>query len=105
MSKVKIFKTVDRIMLDSGTTVHMTLYRNRLVESKLHNTNIQLADHSTVNSEKIGVRSARRFAEVVENSVSLSETLLFPDMTTSLLSVPALVSKNIAVLFIPGKVL
>ena len=36
-------------------------------------------------------------------SVSLSNTLVATETKTSLLSVPTLVSKNIGVLFIPGK--
>ena len=35
--------------------------------------------------------------------MSLSSTLVAPDIETSLLSVPALVSKNIGVQFLPGK--
>lgn len=35
--------------------------------------------------------------------VSLSKTIVAPDIKSSLLSVPALVQKEIAVLFVPGK--
>lgn len=37
--------------------------------------------------------------------VTITETLVVLDIKTSLLSLPALVKKNIAVLFVPGKAL
>lgn len=93
----------DLMMLDSGTTAHMTPHGNRLVDARKHTTEIALADDSAVRSSEVGVRPVRWSADGTTCNVSLSETLYVPDMTTSLLSVPALVSKNIAVLFIPGK--
>lgn len=102
MAKVKNSK-VDRMMLDSGTSAHMTPLGNRLVDTRKSTSDISLADDSTVSSAEIGTRPVEWTADGVRTTVSLSKTMFVPALSTSLLSVPALVNKNIAVLFLPRK--
>lgn len=93
------------MLVDSGTTSHMTAYGSRVHSQRKCDTSIHLADDSTVSASKIGVRKVTWQGTLGSTTVSLSNTLVAPNIKTSLLSVPALVNKDIAVLFVPGKAL
>ena len=93
----------DVMMVDSGTTSHMTGMADRVSNKAACSVAITLADDSQVMETHVGVRKVNWQGLKEPMSVSLSNTLVAPDIKTSLLSVPALVSKNIGVLFLPGK--
>lgn len=92
----------DRIMIDSGTTTHITPFANRVVSKTPQNVLITLADESTVRSSHCGVRKVTFMTDNGPQKVSLSKTLVVPDAGMSLLSVPALTKKDIGVFFMPG---
>lgn len=92
----------DRIMLDSGTTTHITPYGDRVENKKVHEVSITLADESTVSSSHCGVRKVKFMADDGPHKISLSKTLVVPNAGMSLLSVPALTKKDIGVFFMPG---
>ena len=96
-------KSPDRMLLDSGTTSHMTARSDRVQNQVRYETPISLADDSKVNSRSKGVRTVHWKTENGNVKVSLSNTIVAPDIATSLLSVPALAKKNIAELFLPGR--
>lgn len=96
-------KLPDRMMLDSGTTAHMTNRTDRVEQRKRYETPITLADDSKVKSNSKGIRVVKWKTEHGNVKVSLSETLVAPDISTSLLSIPALAKKDIATLFLPGR--
>lgn len=82
------------MMLDSGASALMKPYGYRLIHSKRHTTEITFADDSIVSSETVGVRPVQWTADGVNRTMNLSKKLFVPDMTTSLLSVLALIIKN-----------
>ena len=99
-------KTVGRpdvMMVDSGTTSHMTAMADRVTDKSACHVAIKLADDSEVSAKQVGVRMVNWQGLNGPVSVSLSDTLVASDIKTSLLSVPALVKKDIGVLFLPGK--
>ena len=91
------------MLLDSGTTSHMTPYVHLVKNKEYCNVSISLADDSTISADAIGVRPVTWQGDNGPIEVTLSDTLVTPDAAVSLLSVPALVNKGIAVLFMPGK--
>lgn len=91
------------IMLDSGTTAHMTPYAGTVQNKCGCNVDIALGDDSIISAKMKGVRKVRWQGADGPVTVSLTDTLIAPDATLSLLSVPALTKKDIAVLFLPGK--
>ena len=93
----------DTMMVDSGTTSHMTAQADRVFNKTDCTTSIRLADDSTTTAHKVGVRKVNWRGETGPIEVTLSETLVARDIKTSLLSVQALVKHDIAVLFLPGK--
>ena len=90
-------------MVDSGTTSHMTSMSSRVSDKTDCTVAIRLADDSEVTATQVGVRKVTWQGLKGTTNVSLSETLVASDFKTSLLSVPALVKKDIGVLFLPGK--
>lgn len=92
----------DRMMIDSGTTAHMTARAERVSMKTACESSVQLADNSSMHSESMGTRTVQWITDSGRESVHLSNTLICPDVAISLLSVPALVNKNIAVMFLPG---
>ena len=96
-------RTVDRMMLDSGTTSHLTSYVDRVEQAKTANIPITLADDSKMTATARGIREVQWKTEEGDNRIRLSNTLVVPNLSMSLLSIPSLVNKNIAVLFLPGK--
>lgn len=91
------------MMLDSGTTSHMTPNKSTVKDLTDCSVQISLADASTVSAVTKGVRTVKWCTIDGPTTVNLSDTLILPEMSMSLLSVPALVNKNISVLFMPGK--
>ena len=66
---------------------------------------IKLADDSTISFNMEGKRKVSWMTSEGKREVNLSNTLVAPDISMSLLSIPALVDKNIAVFFMPKKAL
>lgn len=94
-------RVVDRIMIDSGTTSHITPLPESVQDKVPSNRPITLADESTMHSAFIGIRKIDLQTDDGPQRLSLSNTLVVPDAGLSLLSVPALVKKDIGVLFMP----
>lgn len=92
----------DIMMLDSGTTSHLTPFAGRVQSKKSSSLILILADDSKMKSTHTGTRKVSLCGDGEVRAVSLSNTLVVPDAGMSLMSVPALVKKNIAVLFRPG---
>lgn len=65
---------------------------------------LTLTDASRVDGEIRVIISVNWCIEIGENCVQLSETIFAPNMSMSLLSIPAFMKKNIAEMFMPGKV-
>lgn len=99
----KTTRRPDAMMVDSGTTSHMTCKADRVSNKSQCSVSITLADDSQVTATQVGVRMVTWNGLKGTTRVSLSDTLVAPDFKTSLLSVPALVKKNIGALFLPGK--
>ena len=96
-------RQLDEMMLDSGCTSHMTPHEDRVHWKGACDVSIKLADDSVVTADVKGVRTVKWQSQDGQQPVHLSETLVVPKLSMSLLSIPALVRKNIGVLFIPGK--
>ena len=102
----KTVKTAEDIMLvDSGTTSHMTARSETVTSRSECDISIALGDDSKVKATKKGDRRVQWAAEDGPRTINLSKTLITDDIAMSLLSVPALVNKGIGVLFLPGKAL
>lgn len=80
--------------------LRMTALGERVADMQIVTTDIHLAHYSTVTATKLGVRKVAWYIKSEVKTVSLSKTLVLRDIKTSLLSVPALFDKNIAVLFV-----
>lgn len=93
----------DVMLVDSGTTSHMTALDKRVASKRGVTTDIHLADDSTVTATRMGVRTVVWRNKSGLTSVRLSRMLVARSVKTSLLSVPASVKKDISVLFVPGK--
>lgn len=93
----------DRMMLDSGTSSHMTPYSENVQSKNKCNVSVTLADASRVNAESRGIRSVKWCTEIGKNRVRLPDTLVVPNMSTSLHFVPALMKKTLPVIFMPEK--
>ena len=93
----------DVMMIDSGTTSHMTSMAYKVYDKEACHVAIKLADDSEITATQVGVRKVKWQGPDRTMNVSLTDTLVAADIKTSLLSVPALVKKDIGVLFLPGK--
>ena len=91
----KTHKKADRLMLDSGCTSHMTPLKDRVDRQHKCDQKVSLADDSSVTAKVKGVCTVKWQTQDGIEEVRLSETLVVPDLAMSLLSVPALVRKNI----------
>ena len=93
----------DVMLVDSGTTSHITA-RSETVSSRSGcDISIALGDDSKVKATEKGDRRVQWAGEDGPRTIRLSETLIADDIAISLLSVPALVNKGIGVIFLPGK--
>lgn len=90
-------------LMDSSTTSHMTPFSEKVRSTSPCDVTINLADDSSANAQVKGTRMVKWFGDGGSMNVHLSETLVVPDMALSLLSVPALTTTKISVLFMPGK--
>ena len=95
-------RMADPIMLDSGTTSHLTPHADRVSCPKPSDISFTLADNSQMHATHMGVRKVQMRSGQRSCTVSLSNNLIVPDAAMSLMSVPALVKKEIGVLFMPG---
>lgn len=93
------------MMLDSGTTSHMTPISDKLHHENECDINSSFGDESAVTASTKGTRIVKCSTSEGLTTVALTENLIALDMGMSLLSVPDLVNKNIRVMFIPGKVM
>ena len=94
-----------RMMLDSGTTTHMTPDEDELFSTVNCNVSISLGDDSCVQASCKGTNAVTWSGLEGTTEVHLSETLAARDLAMKLLSVPALTKKGMAVLFLPSKTL
>lgn len=90
----------DRMLMDSDTTSHMTNRSDRVQRQQKCDTSISLAGDSTVHSTSKGIRIVHWNTENGFFNIILSDTLFASKIATSLLSVPALVMKNIPTLLL-----
>lgn len=97
--------STSKIMIDSGTTLHITPYADKVQSWTNCEISISLGDNSIVKSTSQGVRRVRWQGRNGSVNVSLSRTLVVRDVAMSLLSVPAFFRNGHAVLFQPGKAL
>ena len=104
MAKAK--RLIEDIMLvDSGTTSHMT-ERSETVSSRSEcDISIALGDDSKVKQTEKGDRRVSWANEDCPRTIKLCETLIADDLAMSLLYAPALAKKGIAVLFLTGNAL
>lgn len=79
-------RSVGKIMLDSGTTSHLTSLQQKLSNSKSTNVPITLAEDSKITDTAAGIREVNWKTD-----------------DKDVLSIPSLVDKSIAVLFMPEK--
>lgn len=94
-------RTSDLLILESVKTAHFTPYAD-LVQSKTSfDIPIHISDDSTVVSSSEVTRPVRFRTKDGPKNISLSEKLVVPYASLSILSVPSLVSKRILFLFIP----
>ena len=91
------------MMVDSGTTSHMTAEYARVSNQHECSITIRLADESTTTAHRVRVHTVNWQVQSVPIEVSLPETFVARDIKTSLLSVPAFVENDIEALFLPGK--
>ena len=103
MANTKPTHTQNRLMIDSGTTSHMTPKSETVDDRSDCNIPIWLADDSKAFATCKGTRRVTWCSENGPVNVSLSDTLVSEDIAPNLLSVPALVRKGIFVLFMEGK--
>lgn len=96
-------RKIDRMMMDGGTTSHLTPHVERVHSKTPCEVVITLTDASTVRSSHKGVRKVSFATDAGPRKVSLSETIVVPDAGMSLLSVPSLVQKNIGLIFMPRR--
>lgn len=87
-------------MLESRKTSHLTLYAARVKSKMLCNTNTSLAYDSEIEAFEKGERIVRFCSKDGPLQVNLPETVVLSDTSISLLSVPALLNKEICVLLI-----
>ena len=96
---------VDVMLLDSDTTSHMTPMFDKVKKKNDCRVYIMLCDHSKVTAFSIGTRLVKWQTRDGPCTVSLSNNLVTEDLSMSLISIPVLVQKKIATLFLPGKAL
>lgn len=96
-------RTADRMMLDSGTTSHLTASASRIKHKQVTDITINLADNLSIKATEKGTRTVKWKTSHGKRGIHLSNTLVVPSLAMSLLSVPSLLEKNIGVLFLPSK--
>lgn len=93
----------DHIMIDRRTTSHMTP-RFDCVNSRTGcDVSINIDDNYNVISSSIGTRTEYWMCQTGRRRVNVSETLVYKELFTSLISVPVLTKKNIGEISLPEK--
>lgn len=82
-----IKKQPERLMVDSGTSAHITSHSDRLFSTTKFSVEVTLAYDSTITADSKGKRSRHLSNENGIQQVKLSDTLHVPNFTGSLLSV------------------
>lgn len=95
-------RSADRIMLDGGTTTHPKPKSGKVLDHRVIDSLIYLADDSIISASHVGARKMNVQNDDGNMRISSSDAPIVPDSSMSLLSIPALMSKNIAVMFILG---
>lgn len=90
-------------MLDSGTTSHVTPHVTTIKNAIYINIIIKLSDASIMQATAMGTRSLNGKTRECDRVLHLSNTYAGPQAAMSLLLIPSLVNKNIAILFLPGR--
>lgn len=93
------------MLLDSEKTSYMTLFKEKVTNQRKCKVDIALRNDSTVTASSTCTRVVKWNGAYITCTISLSNTLFSPELSMSLLSVPALVQKGVSVLFVPGKAL
>lgn len=96
-------RTSDRIMIYSGTTSHTTSLEHTVSNHEECDVSIPLGDDSTVRSTVIGECWVKWKARDGPVLLTLSDALVAPEASISLLSVLARVKMGLGVLFVPGR--
>ena len=81
----------------------MTAQSDRVINQRMCNMSICLADDNRTMAHLIGVRRVTWKGEKGPINISLSDTLVPREIRASLLSVPVLAKKDIGALFLPDK--
>ncbi|PXF39675.1 Copia protein [Gracilariopsis chorda] len=87
------------MMLDSGTSSHMTRTERSLTDIQSCSVPIALGDKSLLHADRKGIKRVRWTANSCTTEVHLSNTLCSSELAMDLLSVPALAEKGFVVLF------
>lgn len=90
------------MMLYSGTTSHLTPKSRTTRHQGVYETSKYFADDSDISSTHVGVCKIDARNDDGDRRISLSDILVVLDASMNLMSIPALVRKEIAVLFMPG---
>lgn len=96
-------RTLNRIMIDSGTMSHITPFEDKVSNHEVCDVSTALGDNSTVRSTVKGERRVNWQGRNGPVFVTLSHTLMAPEVSFSLLSVPALAEMRLGVLFVPER--
>lgn len=94
-------ESVKKMLLESVTTSHNTPNEQKVLNERSYGQSIRLAEESTVNENLIRIREVNWTTTKRDRNITLSRALVASDVSMSLLSVTALVNKNIVVLLIP----
>lgn len=98
-----IYRSPDRMVLDSGTASHLTASVNRVRKLKLPNLIITLADDCPIQATEKGIRTFNLVKDEGSQKTNLSNALVVPNLEISLPYIPPLLGENIAVLFVSKK--
>lgn len=88
-------------MIDSGTTSPMTALSIRLRNREKCDISIRLADNSAIKTQSMGIWTVKWMKKGGKQNVHLSNTLIVPQISSGLLSVPSLAKKDVGVIFLP----
>eukprot|EP00737_Agarophyton_chilense_P000933 gb/GEZJ01001039.1/.p1 GENE.gb/GEZJ01001039.1/~~gb/GEZJ01001039.1/.p1 ORF type:complete len:312 (-),score=43.94 gb/GEZJ01001039.1/:3064-3999(-) len=92
---------LEEFILDSGTTIHMTPHLDSLEQTRTCNVNIALGDDSIVKAGVEGTLTVKWNHCEQNTTVKLTRTLGLESLSMNLLSIPALTSDDLDVLFMP----
>lgn len=93
----------ESLVLDWGTTSQITPNKRNIQEARNCHVPILIVDNSEVDACRRDIQNVSWSGEDGVTNVSLSNTLVTPRLLMSVLSVPALASKEICTLFTPQR--